>query len=101
MKHRNSKKCNCCECIWKRIISNYENIELLTIRQKRLSYTIENDKLIWKPNKVSQHRLYPQTKKNICDCLIARENGYGPTKYPGTAQSYKWALLNHKAIWLQ
>ena len=71
----------------------------MTKRNKRLTFRIENDKIIWMPIENEQLNLFSQSKKQICACLNSRLINLGPSKYPGTAQSYKWALLNDKEIW--
>lgn len=40
-------------------------------------------------------------EKKICKCIEARNLNYPPGEYPGTARSYKWALLNHQSIWIK
>ena len=93
--------CNCCECVWERILLHAKKqIILLTKRGKKLTYTIENDYVIWIPLGPHQNVLYNQSKKQICASIDARSLNYSPSQYPGTATSYKWALLNHKNIWL-
>jgi hypothetical protein len=100
MKHQSSTKCNCCECIWKRINLNAsKSIELRTIRLKRVSYTIDNNRVKWEPRETQQKKLYNQTQETICNCLNARRENLGPSQYPSTARSYIWALLNHPEIW--
>ena len=58
-----------------------------------------DEKIIWIPKEATQHNLYPQSKKEICKCIEARAKNYLTSNYPGTARSYKWALLNHPSIW--
>ena len=100
MKHQSTPYCNCCECIWKRITLNSENrLELRTKRMKRLSYKLDDEKVIWLPGETQQNKLYNQTKEAICNCLNARRENSGPSGYPSTARSYIWALLNHPEIW--
>jgi hypothetical protein len=100
MKHQISN-CNCCECIWKRILINSnQQIVLTTKRGIEVTYKVENDFVVWIPISPNQNVLYNQSKKQICDSLIARSLNHGPSQYPGTATSYKWALLNHPSIWL-
>ncbi len=100
MRHQKTN-CNCCECVWERILLHAkEQIILLTKRRKKLTYKIENDYVIWIPSGPHQNVLYNQSKKQICDSINARNLDYNPSQYPGTATSYKWALLNHESIWL-
>lgn len=99
--NKHQLNCNCCECVWERII-DYSNHHsgLITKRGKTVDYTIDNDTVIWLPYERTQKKLYNQSKKQICACIEARRLGKGPSKYPGTAQSYKWAILNNAAIWM-
>ena len=100
MKHQPTPNCNCSECIWKRITLNSENrIELRTKRMRKLSYKLENEKVVWIPGENQQNYLYNQTKDAIYNCLNARRENLGPSGYPSTARSYIWALLNHTEIW--
>ena len=79
---------------------NSEQIELTTIRGKHLKYKVNGNNIFWIPLEPTMRNLYNQSKGDICNCLIARENSLNPSFYPGTAQSYKWALLNNPIIWL-
>jgi hypothetical protein len=100
MRHQKTN-CNCFECVWERILLHAKKqIILLTKRGKKLTYTIENDYVIWIPLGSHQNVLYNQSKKQICASLNARNLNYNPSQYPGKATSYKWALLNHESIWL-
>lgn len=90
---------NDCENLWNRIVSNSGKLELKTITNLELSYEVKDEKVIWIPKETTQHNLYPQSKKEICKCIEARTIKHPPSKYPGTARSYKWALLNHPSIW--
>lgn len=93
--------CNDCECIWERIkINSTKKLILTTMRGLKLSYKVKNDEVIWIPKSPNQKTLFNQSKTQICASLRARNLNYGSSTYPGTAQSYKWALLNHDAIWL-
>ena len=69
--------------------------------RKAVKYKVEDDIVIWIPIEGTQKTLYNQRKKQICACLESRRLGKGPTEYPGTAQSYKWALLNNENIWIE
>lgn len=101
MRHSEHKKCNCCECVWKRILANKnKNLRLITKSGLWLSYTVDELNIIWLPHEPTQAKLYPQSKEQICTSLPARSSNLSPSFYPGTAQSYKWALLNHKLIWV-
>ena len=100
MKHESTLYCNCCECIWKRIILNSKNsLELRTKRMRKLSYEIHNETVKWVYGEPEQNNLYKQKKETICKCLNARRENLGPSYYPSTARSYIWALLNHPEIW--
>jgi hypothetical protein len=48
----------------------------------------------------TQITLFRQRRLSICNSIPARQNNLGPSMYPGTAASYKWALLNDPKIWL-
>jgi hypothetical protein len=101
MRHQNTN-CNCCECIWNRIVlCSKDKIVLTTIRGVQTTYNVEKELVIWQTIGPNQNVLYNQSKKQICNSLNARILNYGPSKYPGTATSYKWALLNHPKIWIQ
>ena len=94
-------RCNCCKCIWKRIVQ-YGNKQpsLLTKRNRRLSYTIRNENIIWIGEEPTMNNLYPQSQNDICRCLEYRSRNANPSTYPGTATSYQWALLNNDNIWI-
>lgn len=101
MKHQNLN-CNCCECIWNRIVDHSNNeLVLTTVKGVKASYKVENELVVWLTIGSNQNVLYSQSKKQICNSLNARNLNYGPSKYPGTATSYKWALLNHPKIWIK
>ena len=94
--------CNCCECVWKRIVQyGNENPFLFTKTNRRLSYKIHDEKIIWLGEEPTMNNLYPQSKDNICRCLEYRNKNANPSSYPGTATSYKWALLNNDKIWIE
>lgn len=93
------ENCNCADCIWKRILNN-QGIIISTIRNISLKYKVENEVIHWIPLEPNQHTLYPQSRVNILNCLLSRINELGPSQYPGTAQSYKWAILNNTNIWI-
>ncbi|PKO98525.1 MAG: hypothetical protein CVU13_10225 [Bacteroidetes bacterium HGW-Bacteroidetes-8] len=90
---------NDCESVWKRIVSNSEIIELNTITGLRLSYKVDVDNIVWIGKEPTMRTLYRQSRKTICACFDARNRNLSPSQYPGTATSYKWALLNHPKIW--
>ena len=100
MKKCNNEACNCDNCVWDRILSNSEKITLHTKRQLALKYSVENDKINWIALEQSLKIPYSQSKQEIIKCLDSRLKKLNPSLYPGTAQSYKWALLNHNKIWL-
>ena len=88
---------NVCE----RILENSNKIELTTLRGKKLRYIV-NDKIIhFIGISPSINKPLDQSIDDISKCIEARKNNLGPSGYPGTAQSYKWALLNHEAIWIE
>lgn len=97
MEHK--KSCNCCDCIWQRLIENQGGIFLLS-GGKNVSYSILGNNLEWITIETTQDILFPQNRENICESINARINNFGPSNYPGTATSYKWALLNDPRIWL-
>lgn len=88
---------NVCE----RILENSNKIELTTLRGKKLRYIV-NDKIIhFIGISPSINKPLDQSIDDISMCIEARKNNLGPSEYPGRAQSYKWALLNHEAIWIE
>ena len=100
MEHQTSN-CNCCECIWERILlCSKKQIILTTKKGISVTYKIESNVLVWVPLGPKQNVLFNQNKKQICASLTARNFNLTPSRYPGTARSYKWALLNHESIWL-
>jgi hypothetical protein len=90
---------NDCENLWNRIVSYSGKLELKTKTSLILSYKVENDVVFWIPREPTQKKLWPQSKSEICKCIEARTKNYLTSNYPGTARSYKWALLNHSSIW--
>lgn len=96
----NHINCNCPECLWKRILENSNSIIIKTIRGKELKYKIQGNLIVWEPLETTQNNLYPQSKVQIIECLNSRKSNEKPSNYPGTAPSYKWALLNHNKIWI-
>lgn len=100
MEHQTSN-CNCCECIWERILLYAKKQIILTTKKGIIvTYKVESDVLVWVPLGSNQNVLFNQNKKQICASLSARHLNLNPARYPGTAKSYKWALLNHESIWL-
>jgi hypothetical protein len=97
MEHK--KSCNCCDCIWQRLIFNQEGIFRLA-RGRQVSYRIIGNNLNWISIETTQDVLFTQSRENICESINARINNHSPSNYPGTAKSYKWALLNDQRIWL-
>ena len=97
MKHQ---KCNCCECLWNGVVLHSRKISLSTARGKKLKYVVDGEWISWEPLEQSQKKMYRVSKIGICDCLEARGNGLITSQYHGVAQSYKWALLNDKKIWI-
>jgi hypothetical protein len=97
MKH---EKCNCCDCIWDRVVLNSGKIIISTKQGKRLKYLVYGERISWEPLEPTMNKLYPIHNRDICDCIEAREKDLNVSEFPGVAQSYKWALLNDKNIWL-
>jgi hypothetical protein len=97
MEHK--KSCNCCECIWQRLIENQGGVFRLA-RGREVSYRLIGNTLEWIPVEITHNVLYPQSRDNICESINARLNNFSPSNYPGTAKSYKWALLNDSRIWM-
>ena len=87
--------------VWERILENSNKIELTTKTDRRLKYRIEGNLIIWIPLEETMKKLYNQNKSTFSKCIEARRENLRPSDYPGTAQSYKWALLNHEAIWIE
>ena len=84
--------------LWFRIKSN-EGEVITTITGKKLKYRVEKEIVFWEPLEPSQNSLWKQSKKQIMLCIDARQKGRRPSEWPGTARSYKWALLNDESIW--
>ena len=100
MEHQTSN-CNCCECIWERILLYAKKQIILTTKKGiMVTYKVENNIIVWLTIGPRQNVLYNQNKKQICASLTARSSNLTPSRYPGTATSYKWALLNYEGIWL-
>jgi hypothetical protein len=97
MEHK--KSCNCCDCIWQRLIEN-QGTEFTLKGGKNVSFKIEGQYVDWIPMENTQITLFRQRRLSICNSIPARQNNLGPSMYPGTAASYKWALLNDPKIWL-
>jgi hypothetical protein len=100
--NKQKSDCNYCECVWSRII-DYSKLhsDLVTKRGKTVKYNVEVDIVLWQSAYGTQNTLYKQSKVQIFACLESMRLGRGPTEYPGTAQSYKWALLNNENIWIE
>ena len=93
------KNCNCCDCIWQRIIFN-KGITIILKGRKKVSYRINGLDVEWVSMENSQNILFTQSREEICISINSREANLGPSGYPRTATSYKWALLNDPRIWL-
>lgn len=91
--------CNCCDCIWQRIIKN-QGVTFTLMRGKNVSYMIEEQFVVWISMEVTQRTLFRQGRLSICNSIPARQNNLGPSSFLGAATSYKWALLNDLRIWL-
>lgn len=89
------------ENVWTRIVKNSGKIELKTIRGQCLKYKIDGNIVHWIGLEPTMNNLFHQSKENIIACFDARRKGLTPSMYPGTAPSYKWALLNHPMIWIE
>jgi len=66
----------------------------------RSSYKIEKNMIVWLSMESTQRVLFRQRRISICNSIPSRQNNFVPSRYPGTATSYKWALLNDDRIWL-
>jgi hypothetical protein len=99
MEMEHKKSCNCCNCIWQRLIENQGGIYRLA-EGKEVSYHLKSNTLEWIPVETTHNVLYPQSRESFCESITARINNLSPSNYPGTAKSYKWALLNDPRIWL-
>ena len=97
MEHK--KSCNCCDCIWQRLIEN-QGTAFTLIRGKNVSYKIVGQYVAWISMEDTQWILFKQKRSSICNSIPSRQNNFRPSRYPGTATSYKWALLNDPRIWL-
>ena len=93
------KSCNCCECIWQRLIEN-QGTAFTLMRGKNVSYKIVGQYVAWISMEDTQRILFKQKRLSICNSIPAHQNNLGPSMLPGTATSYKWALLNDPRIWL-
>tara|TARA_B100001287_G_scaffold275115_1_gene282001 strand:- start:1969 stop:2271 length:303 start_codon:yes stop_codon:yes gene_type:complete len=97
----NKETVNSCEEIWKRIVKNQGRILSMSRRPGTISYkVINNDSVKWISQNNDQNNLFDQSKTQICECIEARRENLGVSQYPGTAASYKWALLNDPRIWI-
>jgi hypothetical protein len=92
-------KCNCCDCVWQRVVKNQGAVLRLKF-QKQISYKIEKNMIVWLSMESTQRVLFRQRRISICNSIPSRQNNFVPSRYPGTATSYKWALLNDDRIWL-
>jgi len=90
--------CNCCECLWKRITENQRCIFRLK-RGRLISYQTIGSYVEWITVEATQEILFKQSRESVCESINARINNCRPSDYPGTAKSYKWALLNDNRIW--
>ena len=97
MEHK--KSCNCCDCIWQRVV-NHQGSALRLKFEKQISYKIEAEIIVWLLMEPSQRGLYRQKRTSICNSIPSRQNNLGPSMYPSTVTSYKGALLNDPRIWL-
>ena len=77
------------------------SIDLGRINFSYCLISIHDEKIIWLGEEPTMNNLYPQSKDNICRCLEYRNKNANPSSYPGTATSYKWALLNNDKIWIE
>ena len=86
------------ELLWA-LIKKHQGKVIYTTWNKRLTYSVKEDVVEWQPLEPSLKRPWNQSKKEIMLCVDARQRGLGPGDWPGTATSYKWALLNDESIW--
>jgi hypothetical protein len=93
-------ECNCNNCIWNRIVSNSGSLTIYTKRGLALKFEVINEVVNWIPLELTLSNPYSQSKTEILKCLEPRSNSLKTSSYPGTAQSYKWALLNSNSIWV-
>ena len=96
----NKETVNSCDEIWERIVNNQEAILSMSRHPGTISYIIDNDTVKWIKQRETQKNLIDQSRNEICKCIEARRKNLGVGQYPGTAASYKWALLNDPRIWI-
>ena len=97
----NKETVNSCDELWKRIVKNEGKILSMSRQPGNISYeVINNDTVVWGKKSETQKNLFDQSRNEICKCIEARRKNLGVGQYPGTAASYKWALLNDSDIWV-
>ncbi|MDC1361999.1 hypothetical protein N8203_02705 [Crocinitomicaceae bacterium] len=97
----NKETINSCDELWKRIENNQGRTLSMSRHPGTISYeVINNDTVKWISQNNDQNNLFKQSKTQICECIEPRRNNLGVGQYPGTAASYKWALLNDPEIWI-
>ena len=98
----NKETVNSCDELWKRIVKNKKAILSMSRHPGTISYTvINNDTTVqWEEQSETQRNLIKQHRNEICKCIEARRKNLAVGQYPGTAASYKWALLNDPRIWI-
>ena len=96
----NKETGNSCDEIWERIVNNQKAILSMSRHPGTISYIIDNDTVKWIEQSKTQNNLIDQSRNEICKCIEARKKNLGVGQYPGTAPSYKWALLNDSRIWI-
>ena len=105
------ERCNCCECIWLRVLyySNNNNQkpsnkEEIFRTKKDIEFWIEkiNDETILPHNSKHSH-LYKIEKKHICKDINDNLGGAGGNVnvFGVPAPSYRYALLNDDRIWIK
>ncbi len=83
--------------LWQNILAN-QGKPIRLKGGKYVTFETRGMRVVWKAMEPTQRNLYPQTLQQIMACVPARIGECGPSSYPGTAKSYKFALLN-SVIW--
>ncbi|MDB4682653.1 hypothetical protein OAE89_01145 [Crocinitomicaceae bacterium] len=97
----NKETVNSCDELWKRIVKNKGKTLNMSRQPGKIKYNvIDNDTVVWIEQSETQKNLFEQSRNEICKCIEPRRNNLGVGQYPGTAASYKWALLNDPEIWI-
>ena len=97
----NKETVNSCDELWKRIVKNQKVILSMSRHPGTISYkVVNNDTVKWIKQSETERILIKQSRNEICKCIEARRENLGVSQNPGTAASYKWALLNDPRIWI-